>query len=351
MLSLEKQAEHLQKVSRTFALTIPALPNPVDKYVSLSYLLCRTCDTIEDDPKMTHELRVKELHNYAKAVRKEIDHIKWTDTIYEELKDTSVPCEVELLKELPDVLERLYSYPKPVISIITKCIDIMSDGMAYQQMNDVIAAQSDLDRYCYSVAGVVGELLAELFMYHSPVLTKQKDQFLSLAVCLGEGLQMTNIIKDIWEDAERGVSWLPLGLKNDPDNSAEMQNYYSSMPKDKKIELLNDQIKIACGHLRNGVRFTTMIPLREQGIRRFCSWCIAMAFLSLKKVYDNPLFTDSSQSKISREQVKSVVRWSSICAYSNFTLNRYFDHISKGLPFVDIDQCELYARVSKWSNF
>jgi farnesyl-diphosphate farnesyltransferase len=188
-------------------------------------------------------------------------------------------------------------------------------------------------------------------MYHSPVLTKQKDQFLPLAVCLGEGLQMTNIIKDIWEDAERGVSWLPLGLKNDPDNSAEMQNYYSSMPKDKKIELLNDQIKIACGHLRNGVRFTTMIPLREQGIRRFCSWCIAMAFLSLKKVYDNPLFTDSSQSKISREQVKSVVRWSSICAYSNFTLNRYFDHISKGLPFVDIDQCELYARVSKWSNF
>lgn len=347
MLSLEKQAEHLQKVSRTFALTIPVLPSPLNDYVSLSYLMCRTCDTIEDDPKITHELRVQELHNYVKAVRKEIDHVKWTNYMHDTLKDTSVPDEVALLKDLPIVMERLYSYPKNVSDFIVKCLDIMSDGMAYQQSHDKVSKQSDLDLYCYSVAGVVGELLAELFMNHSPCLAQKRDLFMPLSVSFGEGLQMTNIIKDIWDDANRGVCWLPLGLQNNPD-SDEMKVYFSTLSKDRKIELLNEQIKIACGHLRNGVKFMSLVPIREQGIRKFCAWCVAMAFLSLQKVYENPLFTDGKQVKISRQQVQSVVKWSSICSLSNITLKWYFDHISKGLPYVDIDPNELKGRVSKW---
>ena len=347
MLSLEKQADHLQKVSRTFALTIPVLPHPVNDYVSLSYLMCRTCDTIEDDPKMSHESRIKELHNYVRAVRKEIDHVLWTENTYNALKNTSVPDEVDLLKDLPEVMERLYSYPSEVSGFIVKCLDIMSKGMAYQQSHDTVTQQSDLDTYCYSVAGVVGELLAEIFMYHSPSLALKRSEFMPLSISFGEGLQMTNIIKDIWDDAERGVCWLPLGLQNNPD-SDEMKKYFSSMPNDRKIELLDEQIKIACGHIRNGVKFMTLVPIREQGIRKFCAWCVAMAFLSLQKVYANPLFTDGKQVKISRAQVQSVVKWSSLCSLSNVTLRWYFNQISKGLPFVDIDYNELQARVSKW---
>ena len=50
-MSLEKQQDHLQKVSRTFALTIPLLPPDLRDYVGNAYLLCRIADTIEDDPK------------------------------------------------------------------------------------------------------------------------------------------------------------------------------------------------------------------------------------------------------------------------------------------------------------
>ena len=52
----------LELVSRTFALTIPQLPKPLDRTVSNAYLLCRIADTIEDDPSLSF----KEKHFYSK---------------------------------------------------------------------------------------------------------------------------------------------------------------------------------------------------------------------------------------------------------------------------------------------
>ena len=43
------QREILQHVSRTFALTIPELPDSLRIVISNAYLLCRIADTIEDD--------------------------------------------------------------------------------------------------------------------------------------------------------------------------------------------------------------------------------------------------------------------------------------------------------------
>ena len=50
-IQFDRQQEHLAKVSRTFALTIPLLPTELIDYISNAYLLCRIADTIEDDPK------------------------------------------------------------------------------------------------------------------------------------------------------------------------------------------------------------------------------------------------------------------------------------------------------------
>ena len=45
----------LPGVSRTFALTIPVLPDALSVVTTNAYLLCRIADTIEDDPGLTHE--------------------------------------------------------------------------------------------------------------------------------------------------------------------------------------------------------------------------------------------------------------------------------------------------------
>ena len=43
----------LNSVSRTFALTIPLLPSPIEKVIGNTYLLCRIIDTIEDAAELT----------------------------------------------------------------------------------------------------------------------------------------------------------------------------------------------------------------------------------------------------------------------------------------------------------
>ncbi|MGH8601785.1 MAG: squalene/phytoene synthase family protein, partial [Gammaproteobacteria bacterium] len=52
---LAYQAYVLQGVSRTFALTIPQLPQRLANVVSNAYLLCRIADTIEDEATLSRE--------------------------------------------------------------------------------------------------------------------------------------------------------------------------------------------------------------------------------------------------------------------------------------------------------
>jgi len=60
-----------------------------------------------------------------------------------------------------------------------------------------------LERYCYRVAGVVGLLSAEIFGY-------QDKRTLEYAANLGLAFQLTNIVRDVGEDARRGRIYLPL---------------------------------------------------------------------------------------------------------------------------------------------
>lgn len=61
----------------------------------------------------------------------------------------------------------------------------------------------ELENYCYHVASVVGLICIEIFGYRS---TNTKEY----AINLGKALQMTNILRDVGEDAERGRIYLPL---------------------------------------------------------------------------------------------------------------------------------------------
>ena len=88
----------------------------------------------------------------------------------------------------------------------------MSRGMAEFQREgnpDGLHDLPHLDRYCYHVAGVVGEMLTELFCDYSPEINERREDLLALSVSFGQGLQMTNILKDVWDDRRRGACWLP----------------------------------------------------------------------------------------------------------------------------------------------
>lgn len=84
----------------------------------------------------------------------------------------------------------------------TYFIEIL-DGMRMDLNQFSYADFKQLTLYCHRVAGVVGLLSAEIFGY-------QDRETLRYAEQLGLALQLTNIIRDVREDAERGRIYLPL---------------------------------------------------------------------------------------------------------------------------------------------
>lgn len=76
------------------------------------------------------------------------------------------------------------------------------DGMEMDLDRHRYDSYKDLGLYCYRVAGVVGLLSAEIFGYRN-------RQTLKYAVELGQAFQLTNILRDVREDAARGRIYLP----------------------------------------------------------------------------------------------------------------------------------------------
>ena len=78
-------------------------------------------------------------------------------------------------------------------------IDGMEMDLRQSRYADLVA----LERYCYHVAGVVGLLAAGIFGYANP-------QTLEYAKALGTAFQLTNIVRDVGEDARKNRIYLPL---------------------------------------------------------------------------------------------------------------------------------------------
>ncbi len=76
------------------------------------------------------------------------------------------------------------------------------EGMRMDIEHRPILDPADLSQYCYRVAGTVGLLSIEVFGHRTP-------QARDFAITLGEALQLTNILRDLREDAGRGRIYIP----------------------------------------------------------------------------------------------------------------------------------------------
>jgi len=76
-----------------------------------------------------------------------------------------------------------------------------------------LADLDDLQAYCYTVAGIVGELLTELFLLARPGLAPSAPALRQRSAAFGEGLQLVNILKDSAADAAEGRRYLPGGVE------------------------------------------------------------------------------------------------------------------------------------------
>ena len=322
----------LEGVSRTFALTIPQLPEKLYGAVANAYLLCRIVDTIEDEVSLSAMQKKYFCSEFIDVVKTGVNAEPFAVELAPLLSEQTIPAEHTLIHVLPRVIQITHTFDEDQIDALACCVETMAEGMPIfqaQNLHDGLATLADLDRYCYYVAGCVGEMLAKLFCHYSPEIAQHKEELLTLSVSFGQGLQMTNILKDIWDDAQRGVCWLPQDIFTE--TGFDLEKLSTETNDENFRKGLEHLISIAHGHLHNALIYTLKIPAHETGIRNFCLWALGMAVLTLKKIKQNPDFNHSDQVKITRKSVKATILATRLLGRSNTLLTLLFNLTSREL--------------------
>ncbi|HYW34455.1 MAG TPA: phytoene/squalene synthase family protein [Balneolaceae bacterium] len=326
----ELQSYLLENVSRTFALTIPELPDPLIRVVSNAYLLCRIVDTVEDEPNLTLSQKENFCSRFIDVVSGTEDPVQFSRDLAPYLSNETLETEKELILLTDRVINITHQFNERQQKAMERCIRIMADGMAFFQQQGSkhgLRNLQDVNKYCYYVAGVVGEMLTELFCIYSPAINENHDELMDLAVSFGQGLQMTNILKDVWEDYDRSACWLPRNyFEND------LANLEQGKSTEDFKEGIDELIGVTHGHLQDAMSYILLIPAEEKGIRRFCYWAVGMAILTIKKIHKNLEYTNGDEVKISRKSVKATILFTNITVGSNRLLKLLFDATRWGLP-------------------
>jgi len=207
----------LEKTSRTFALSIPMLPEPTRRHVSIAYLLFRVADTFEDALLWPRAKRLAALDDLARLLEvrggEKVAAERW-------LADAPVAHAgyLELLRDTPAVMEAYWALQAPARAVLRRDLLRTVSGMAgFVRRGDAhgnlrLASLRELRDYCYVVAGIVGEMLTELFLLEAETLAPFASRLRRRSRYFGEALQLVNILKDANSDATEGRVYLPGGV-------------------------------------------------------------------------------------------------------------------------------------------
>ena len=213
----QEQAIHdlLSRTSRTFGLAIPLLPFPTQRQVSVAYLLFRIADTIEDGEALSRAEKLAAFDHYHEILAFANRGAEVTPELNLPRPPTENRDYLELIEELPVVIAALQHFPSDAKQTILRSVSRSALGMrrfvesADQDGTVNLTSVSELHEYCYAVAGLVGEMLTELFVQGASWLDGAKSQLLEKAPFFGEGLQLVNILKDADQDQSLGRQFIP----------------------------------------------------------------------------------------------------------------------------------------------
>jgi phytoene synthase len=161
-----------RSASKSFFFATRLLPQPKRRAIEALYAFARMSDDTVDEQA-----------DAAGALE------RWTAQVHE-----AAPCHDPVLKAWADTSRR-YALPFPLI-------DDLLAGLAMDLSITRYPTFADLELYCYRVASVVGLLSMRIIGY-----TAGADTY---AIKLGYALQLTNILRDVGDDAARGRIYLPM---------------------------------------------------------------------------------------------------------------------------------------------
>ncbi len=181
-----------RRASKTFYWGSMFLPPPKRSAIWAVYALCRVVDDIVDEEVTPDAPRVGHLSGSSNP-QAELDN--WRRAL-EQLYQGGICDESNLIQVAWRDMLTHYDVPlQPVLDLLAG-VEMDLTHKRYQTFDELYL-------YCYRVAGTVGLLTSPIFGYRD-------ETALQYAVDLGVALQLTNILRDIGEDARRNRIYLPL---------------------------------------------------------------------------------------------------------------------------------------------
>ncbi|ASV66441.1 phytoene/squalene synthase family protein [Cytobacillus sp. FSL W7-1323] len=237
--------ETLRETSRTFFIPISLLVTELRETVASAYLCMRAIDEIEDHPDLEPALKSKLLHNIGDVLQ---------SAQYN--KETFIKMFKPFENELPEVTLRLYDWisfcPDEIRVKVVESTAIMASGMGDWVDKDwQIQSEADLDQYTYTVAGLVGVMLTDIWKWYDGTEADKE-----LGIGFGRGLQAVNILRNYKEDAERGVSFFPDSYSLDDmfdyahKNLSRADEYVASIETETIVNFCQIPLSLAHGTLK-----------------------------------------------------------------------------------------------------
>lgn len=285
--------EFLQGTSRTFALAIPLLETVRRRQVGLSYLLFRVADSIEDAPEADADLKKRLLKSFQSCLEEsDAESRRPLHAGGQEVPDLNGLWPAQsptgrLLLEFPRLMSIFSQFPSSIAKAIRKALTLTASGMigfinaSPGSLNQIqIQTIPDLKLYCYAVAGIVGELLTDIFVFHHQAGRAAHANLRSLSTGFGEFLQLINILKDSQFDAVSGRVFIP---------------------KEASRESVQELALQGRGH---ALMYIRMLEENDfpRDIIHFCRFLFLLGDGSLQRLLDG-----GAGSKLSRQEVQQIL--------------------------------------------
>jgi farnesyl-diphosphate farnesyltransferase len=315
------------------------VPADVRDQVSLAYLFARAADTIADTELIDRPRRL----DFLSLLKGQFvsDQIFWGQI--REIARAVGPLQRDsaermLLERLEDCFRLFLDFSPDDRRRVQRLMTTLTQGMEMdltvfpgQSPQDLAALKTpdDLDRYTYYVAGCVGEFWTDLMCGHRTALASWNVREMSeVGVRFGKGLQLTNIVKDVAHDLQKGRCYIPEAMLTEAGLKPRDLLHQENLPRFRPV--LNRLVRIATEHLDQGWLYTMAIPRRELRLRLACMWPILSAGESLKLALHSPdLLNPSVKVKIPRSKVYQIMALTACTGGCGYVGTAYWGRLRK----------------------
>ncbi|HEY9125599.1 MAG TPA: phytoene/squalene synthase family protein, partial [Acidobacteriaceae bacterium] len=221
--------EIARREAKNFYYSFVALPEARRNAICAIYAFMRKADDLSDDETISRAERKRNLDGWLSAWLVAREGVATPDQVFVAVRDAAARFAIPF-----NLLDQL---------VAGTTMDL--EAPASEAEPDTYATFTDLYRYCYLVASVVGLVCIRIFGYSDPAAEKYAEE-------TGIAFQLTNILRDVKEDAERNRIYLPLeDLAAHDVTVAQLRGHDAGSVSESERQLLAEIASRAEGYYRS----------------------------------------------------------------------------------------------------